>query len=345
MSRGQSGSDVAAVLSGAQKVAVVLMQMSPESAAAVMSHFSEAEAEDIAAEIVRLRRVPPALADQVMDEFHDIAVSGRRTPRGGQELAVGLLEASFGPDKAIGFMDRLASTMAGKTFEFLEAMDSGQIVALIDGELPQTIALVLAHLHPDKASSVMAGLADGQRSDVARCIALMGSPTPEAVGIVAETLKHRSGAVVSQGKTTESVGGIQPLVDIINRSDVATERSVLTGLDTLDPALATEVRARMLTFVDIVKLERRDIQQILRGVAPEVLAIAMKGAPAVVLDAVRGNVSGRNQEILEAEMANAGPVRASQVEEARAEIVRSIRELEATGAIVVRRGEEDDLVY
>jgi flagellar motor switch protein FliG len=345
MTPGQPGTDVAAVLSGAQKVAVVLMQMSPDNAAAVMAQFTEAEAEDIAAEIVRLRRVSSAVADQVMGEFHDLAVSGRRTARGGQELAVGLLEASFGADKAAGFMDRLASTMAGKSFEFLEMLDSGQILALIDGELPQTIALILAHLRPGKASAVMAGLGDAQRGDVARCIAMMGSPTPESVGIVAETLKQRSGAVVSQGKSTEILGGIQPLVDIINRSDVSTERSVLDGLETLDPALATEVRARMVTFVDIVKLERRDIQQILRGVAPEVLAIAMKGAPAVVLDAVRTNVSGRNQEILEAEMANAGPVRASQVEEARADIVRSIRELEANGAIVVRRGEEDDLVY
>ncbi|MEV7635423.1 flagellar motor switch protein FliG [Pseudarthrobacter enclensis] len=344
MTSGQSAAELA-MLSGAQKAAVVLMQMSPDSAAAVMAQFSESEAEDIAAEIVRLRRVSPAVADQVMGEFHDIAVSGRRVARGGQELAVGLLEASFGADKAAGFMDRLASTMAGKSFEFLEVMDSGQILALIDSELPQTIALVLAHLRPAKASAVMTGLGDAQRSDVARCIAVMGSPTPEAVGIVAETLKKRSGAVVSQGKSTETVGGIQPLVDIINRSDVATERSVLDGLETLDPALATEVRARMLTFVDIVKLERRDIQQILRGVPPEVLAVAMKGAPAVVLEAVRTNVSGRNQEILEAEMANAGPVRASQVEEARADIVKSIRELEASGAIVVRRGEEDDLVY
>lgn len=345
MRSAQHAPDQASALSGAQKVAVVLMQMSPANAAAVMAQFTETEAEDIAAEIVRLRRVAPEVADLVMGEFHDIAVSGRRTARGGQELALGLLEASFGADKAAGFMDRLASTMAGKSFEFLELLDSGQLLALIDTELPQTIALVLAHLRPGKASAVMAGLAEAQRSEVARCIATMGSPTPEAVGIVAETLKQRSGAVVSQGRSMEVVGGIGPLVDIINRSDVSTERSVLDGLETLDPALATEVRARMLTFVDIVKLERRDIQQILRGVSPEVLAIAMKGAPAVVLDAVRTNVSGRNQEILESEMANAGPVRASQVEEARADIVRSIRELEANGSIVVRRNEEDDLVY
>lgn len=150
---------------------------------------------------------------------------------------------------------------------------------------------------------------------------------------------------MSQRKSNEVVGGIQPLVDIINRSDVSTERSVLDGLGSVDPDLATEVRARMLTFVDIVKLEPRDIQQILRGVSASVLAIAMKGAPQVVLETIRANMSGRNLEILESETAASGPVRASQVEEARADIVRSIRELEAAGAIVVRRGDEDDFVY
>lgn len=127
------------------------MQMTPASAAAVMAQFSESEAEDIAAEIVRLRRVPSTVADHVINEFHGLAVSGRRSARGGQEFAVGLLEASFGADKAAGFMDRLASTMAGKSFEFLEMMDPGQILALIDGELPQTIALILTHLRPGKA--------------------------------------------------------------------------------------------------------------------------------------------------------------------------------------------------
>lgn len=346
MTAGLQGTDPARALSGAQKVAVILMEMSPEYAAAVMGQFSEAEAEDVAAEIVRLQGVSQALADQVLGEFHEIAATGRRTPRGGQELAAGLLEASFGPDKAAGFMERLTSSMAGNSFEFLDLVEPGRILALIEGELPQTIALVLAHLDPGMASLVMAGLGEGQRSDVARCIAIMGSPTPEAVSVVAEVLKQRSGTVASQGRSAEAVGGIQPLVDILNRSDLSTERSLLSGLDAVDPALATEVRARMFTFEDIVKLERRDIQQILRGLAPEVLALALKGATSEVLEAVRSNVSGRNQEILESEMANSGPVRASQVEEARAEIVRAIRALEANGAITVKRGEEEeDLVY
>ncbi|MGT2463312.1 flagellar motor switch protein FliG [Sinomonas atrocyanea] len=333
-------------LTGTQKVAIVLMQMSPESAAKVMAHFTEAEAEDIAAEIVRLSRVAPAVSDEVIAEFHEIAVSGRRMARGGRDFAIGLLESSFGPDRAAGVMDRLASTMAGKSFEFLDTVDPAQLLTLLDGELPETIALVLAHLRPEQASQVVAGLGAAQATDVAHALATMGSATPEAVSVVAESLRARTGTALAPGqRQAEVMGGVQPLVDIINRSDVATERTVLDGLAERDPELAEEVRSKMLTFADIVKLERKDIQLILRGVDAGVLARAMKGATQPVLDAITGNVSDRNRDILTSEIAALGPVRASEVEEARAEIVRSIRELEATGAITMRRGEEDDLVY
>jgi flagellar motor switch protein FliG len=333
-------------LTGTQKVAIVLMQMSPENAAKVMAHFSESEAEDVAAEIVRLSRVDAAVSEQVIAEFHEIAVSGRRTTRGGRDLAAGLLESSFGPDKAAGVLDRLASTMAGKSFEFLDTVDPSQLLTLLDGELPETIALVLAHLRPAKASEVMAGLGEAQAIEVAHALATMGSATPEAVTIIAESLKARTGTAVASGRSqAEVVGGVQPLVDIINRSDIGTERAVLDGLEEKDPELAEEVRSKMLTFADIVKLERRDIQQILRGVDAGVLARAMKGAAQPVLEAINSNVSDRNREILQSEITAVGPVRASEVQEARASIVRTIRELEASGAITVRRGEEDEIVY
>jgi len=331
-------------LTGAQKVAVILMQMEQTRAATVMQKFSEEEAEEITAEIVKLRRVDPAVAESAVAEFHDLSVSGRYQRRGGHDVAVGLLEASFGSERAAGVMERLASNAMGKSFEFFDEADPGQVITLLDGELPQTIALVLAHLRPQQASAVLAGLDVDVRTDVAQAIATMGTATPEAVGIVATTLKVRAGAVVAPREQVEVVGGIQPLVEIINRSDSATERALLDGLDARDPALAEEVRSRMLTFEDIVKLESRDIQQVLRGIDAAVLATAMKGALAAVTDVIRGNVSERNRELLDDELQSMGPVRKSQVEEARAEVVRAIRELEAQGAITVHRADEDALV-
>jgi flagellar motor switch protein FliG len=332
-------------LSGTQKAAAVLMQFSQASAAAVMSHLTDAEAEAIASEIVKMRRVQPDVADAVIDEFHNIAVRGRHAALGGRDFAAGLLEASFGSARAANVMDRLASTMAGKPFEFLDEAEPGQLLSLLEDELPATIALVLAHLRPDRASAALAGLTGDLRTDVAQSIATMGPATPEAVGIVADTLKQRALAVVAPREQLAVIGGVQPLVDIINRSDVATERALLEDLESRDPELAEEVRSRMLTFADLVKLDNHDVQLVLRGVEANTLAMAMKGAPPAVLDAIRSNISERNRELLEFEIEALGPVRASLVEQARADIVRIVRELEAAAEITVRRGDEDDIVY
>ncbi|PZO59856.1 MAG: flagellar motor switch protein FliG [Leifsonia xyli] len=339
---GKNSSD--RTLTGAQKVALILMQMDTDRAAEVMKQFTEMEAEEISAEIVRMRRVEDTVVDQTMSEFHRITMSGRLQKRGGKETALGLLEASFGAERAAGVMDRLASNLAGQSFDFLDDAEPGQVITLLEGELPQTIALVLAHLKPGQASAVLAGVDERVRTDVAQAFATMGSATPEAVGIVAGVLRQRAGAVVSPRESVEVVGGIAPLVDIINRSDVATEKAVLDGLEARDPELAEDIRSRMLTFEDIVKLESRDIQQVLRGIDSKLLATAMKGAAGPVVETIRANVSERNRSLLDDELQAMGPVRVSQVEEARAEVVRSVRELEAQGVITVHRAEEDELV-
>lgn len=329
---------------GTQKAAMVLMQLEQQHAASVLKQMSEAEAEEIVAEIVRLQRVEPTLAEEALAEFHELATSGRRRTRGGMDVAIGLLESSFGAERAAGVVGRLASTAAGQSFEFLHSVDPGQIQTVLEGELPQTIALVLAHLKPEHASTVLAGLDPAGRTDVAQCIATMGSATPEAVSVVAESIKARAGAVAAPHQGASTIGGIQPLVDIINRADLSTERELLEGLEGRDPVLAEEVRARMLTFADIVNLERRDVQQVLRGIDSAVLALAMKGAAEAVVTVIRGNVSERNREILDDEIRAVGPVRVSQVEEARAEVVRAIRDLEAQGVITIQRGDEDEYV-
>jgi flagellar motor switch protein FliG len=337
-------SETARAMTGTQKAALVVMQLSQERAAVIMRQFTETEAEEITAEIVRLRRVDPATAEAAIAEFHERTMSGRTQARGGRDFAAGLLEASFGAEKAAGFLDRLTSSMAGRAFDFLDTAEAAQVSMLLDGELPDTVALVLAHLRPDQASAVLSRFDTAARADIAQCIATMGSATPEAVAIAAETLKHRARAVVVPKESFEVKGGVQPLVDIINRADVATERDLMAELEERDPVLAEEVRARMLNFADIVRLEDRDVQQVLRGIDAAVLAIAMKGAAEPVIDIIRRNMSERNRELLDDEISNLGQVRKTQVEEARAEIVRSIRALEADGTITIQRGEDEELV-
>ncbi|PFG30608.1 flagellar motor switch protein FliG [Paramicrobacterium agarici] len=332
-------------LNGVQKAAIVLMSMDRERAAEVMKQFTEAEAEEITAEIIRIRRVDGDVASLALTEFHSLATQQLFQGRGGREVAAGILEASFGSERAETVMTRVTSSLAGKSFEFLSVADAGQVVSLLDGELPQTIALVLAHLSPAQASTVLAILPDPLRADVAQCIATMGTATQEAISIVAETLKSRTGGVFTQRDTVGAVGGVQPLVDIINRSDAATEKALLESLEARDAELAEDVRSRMLTFADLVRLGERDAQLVLRGTDTTVLATAMKGASAPVTEVIRTNLSERNRELLDDEAQTLGPVRISQVEEARAEIVRVIRTLEAQGDITVQRADEEEYVY
>ncbi|MDF2848567.1 MAG: fliG [Oerskovia sp.] len=332
-------------MSGVQKVALVLMQMSQDRAATVMSLFSEEETGEVAAEIMRTQVVDPDLAVAALDEFYDMALSGSPRPRGGKDLAVGLLEASLGVDKAADVVERLVASMQGKAFEYLDGTEPGQIISLLDGEHPQTVALVLAHLSATVASSVLANLADEYRTDVAQALATMGTASPEAVKLVSDQFRARMGASIAPRQPVEIIGGVQPLVDIINRSDVATEKALLEGLEARDPALADEVRSRMLTFEDIASFEARDVQIILRGVEMAVLALAMKGTTARVVEAVTTNISARNRTLLDEEIAGLGGVRVSQVEEARAEIVRIVRDLEADEKITIHRTDGDELVY
>jgi flagellar motor switch protein FliG len=335
-------------LNGPQKVAVILMNIDQELAAQVMRHFTEAEAEDVVAEIVRMRRVPMELVEKALDAFHEIVALGNASLRGGEDLGQILLSDAFGQERAEGILRRVSNSMAGRAFEFLDVVPAEQIATLLEGEMAQTIALVLAHLQPAHASEVLSELTDTLRTDVAQGIALMTSATPESISMLAGDLKGRASAVsvVSRPRDAGAVGGLQPLVDIINRSSVATERSLLEGLTERDPMHAEEIRARLVTFADIVKLESRDVQEVLRGIDMKILAIAMKGSPDAVQEKIRENLSDRKKEMLDEETADAGPVKVSQVEEARAEVVRAIRELAESGTISVQRGDavEDEYV-
>lgn len=334
----------AATLNGTQKAAALLMQLSQGSAAAVMGHLNDAEAEAIAAEIVRMRRVHPDIAEAVITEFHDLVVSGRHPSLGGREFAAGLLEASFGSEKAAGVMDRLTSSPGGNPFEFLDQVQAPALISLLDGELAQTVALVLAHLRSEQASAVLAGLPPASRAEVAQAIAGLGPATPEALKLVAATLKQRVSAAVVPREKSAPRGGVLPLVEILNRSDPATERALLADLDVRDPALAQEVRSHLLTFADLARLDDKAVQVVLRGIEPTVLAKALKGAAQPLLEAVQHNISERNRELLESEMEVLGAIRGSDVEQARADVARHLRNLVAAGAVSVHDAEEDQIV-
>ena len=331
-------------LTGTQKAAVVLLQLGRERAAAVLSRFVESEIDEITAEIVRLENIDPRIAYSVMEEFHAVSISGPTLiARGGVIYAQDLLETSLGPERARSVMDRLSTAMAGQTFEFLQHADARQVMALLSGEHPQTVALVLAHLRPEHASAILAGLPGETQGEVAHRIALMERASPDVVKVVAEHLQHKASTVLTTQETS-AVGGVQPLVEIINHSDPGTEKMILEGLELRDKALAEEVRSRMFVFGDIVLLEDRAVQLVLRSVEGASLAVALKSTPDEVREKILTNLSERARENLVEEMELLGPTRMSSVEEARAGIVKAIRHLEESGQIVIRRDGEDEYV-
>lgn len=331
-----------ATLTGTQKAAMLMLQLGRDRAARVMAQLDVTEIEELTVEIMRLEHIDQAMADDVLEEFYDVSVVGPGVG-GGKAYAQALLEASLGTELAAGMLERLQTTMAGQPFEFLQHADARQVISLISGEHPQAVALVLAHLRPEHASAILAGLPADLQGEVAHRIALMERASPDVVAVIAESLMRKASTVLTP-REMSAIGGVQPLVEIINRADATTEKAILEGLAARDVELAEEVRSRMFVFGDIVLLEDRAMQLVLRQVETAGLSVALKGAGPEVREKILHNLSERARENLEEEIELLGPVRLSQVEDARSGIVQIIRRLEESGQIIIRRDGEDEYV-
>jgi flagellar motor switch protein FliG len=330
-------------MSGLRKAAVLLVQLGKERSAQVLSQLRESEVEELSAEIVRLGRIEAETADQVLSEFSVLAEANRDTGLGGLDFARDVLQASLGEDRAGDLIDRLSAALEDAPFSFLQRADTRQVLSFLADEHPQTIALVLAHVTAQQASDILASFAPALQADVAHRIAVMDRTSPEIIRQVERMLERKLSSVL-QPADLSTVGGIQPLVDIINRADRTTERLILQGLDSLDPKLAEEVRGRMFVFEDIVSLEDRAMQLVLRQVDAADLASALKGVREDVRDKVMRNMSERAAENLADEIEMLGSVRLKVVEEAQAKVVQEIQALETSGQLVIQRGDGDEFV-
>ncbi len=328
---------------GPRKAAIVLVRLGKERAAAVLEHMSEEEVEAISAEIATLSSVEAGEAKEVISEFGSMLAAREHMLQGGMDLARDMLQRALGDDRAEEAMQRLTAMAIQLPFQFLQRADPAQLRSFIREEHPQVIALVLAHMSAEKASLVLSGLSSELQADVAHRIAVMGRANPDTVRIVEGVLERRLSSVL-QPADSSRVGGVGPLVNIINRADRSTERQIVEGLESLDAGLAEEVRSRMFMFEDIVGLSDRDVQQVLRQVDSAELALALKGVPEQVRDKITGNLSERAAENVLEEIEILGPVRLTQVEEAQQSVIRTIRSLEERGEIVIRRGGDDEFV-
>jgi flagellar motor switch protein FliG len=330
-------------MTGLRKAAVLLVQMGRDRSAKVLAQLRDSEVEELSSEIVRLGMVDQDIADEVLAEFQELVVLSGRTRQGGLEFARQMLEASVGADRADEILGRLSASLADVPFSFLQDADPRQVLSFLQDEHPQTTALILAHLPASQASQILSGLAPEQQSDVAHRIALMDRTSPEIIREVESTLERKLSAVL-QPSDLSTVGGLQPLVDIINRTDRSTERLILEGLEGRSPELADQVRSQMFMFEDVVALEDRAVQLVLRQVEGGDLATALKGVRADVREKIMSNMSERARENLADEIDMLGSVRLRTVEEAQAKILQAVRTLEASGQIMVRRGDDDEYV-
>jgi len=330
------------VLTGRQKAAILLISLGPEVSAQVFKHLREEEIEQLTLEIASVRKVDTAEKESIISEFYQICLAQEYITQGGISYAKEILEKALGNAKAVDIINRLTATLQVRPFDFARKADPGQILNFIQNENSQTIALVLAYLQSDQASIILSALPQEKQAEVAKRIALMDSTSPEVITQVERVLEQKLSATVTQDYT--SAGGIAAIVQILNGVDRGTERTILDSLEIQDPELAEEIKKRMFVFEDIVNVDNRSIQRIIRDVENSDLQLALKVASEEVRDAIFRNMSKRMSDTFKEDMEFMGPVRLRDVEEAQTRIVATIRRLEEAGEIIIARGGGDDII-
>ncbi|WP_108669693.1 flagellar motor switch protein FliG [Peribacillus acanthi] len=329
-------------LTGKQKAAILLISLGPDVSASVYKHLSEEEIERLTLEISSVRKVDAIEKEEILEEFHNIALAQDYITQGGIGYAKTVLEKALGTDQAAAIINRLTSSLQVRPFDFARKADPAQILNFIQNEHPQTIALILSYLDPSKAGQILSELPQEVQADIARRIAIMDSTSPEIINEVEQILERKLSTTVTQDYT--QTGGIEAVVDVLNGVDRATERTILDALEIQDPELAEEIKKRMFVFEDIVTLDGRAIQRVIRDADNDDLKYALKVASEEVKEIVFKNMSKRMVDTFTEEMEYMGPVRLRDVEEAQSRIVAVIRRLEEAGEIVIARGGGDDII-
>jgi flagellar motor switch protein FliG len=327
---------------GRQKAAIFLVTMGSDVSSEIFKHLREDEIEQLTFEIARLDKVEPDDKDKVLLEFQELMMAQEFISNGGIEYAREVLERALGTQKAIDIVNRLTSSLQVRPFDFIRRTDPSHLLNFIQGEHPQTIALILAYLDPQKAASILSELRHEIQADVAKRIATMDRTSPDVLREVERVLERKLSTLASEDYT--SAGGIDTVVEVLNNVDRGTEKIIIEALEEDDPELAEEIKKRMFVFEDIVLLDDRSIQKVLREVDTQDLAKALKGVDAEVQEKIFRNMSKRASSLLKEDMDFMGPVRLRDVEESQQKIVNIIRKLEESGDIVVARAGEEELV-
>src|SRR5690625_1632826 len=329
-------------LTGKQKAAILLIALGPDVSAEVYKHLSDEEVEQLSLEISSVPKVDTELIEEIVEQFYQIAIAQDYISQGGVGYAKTVLEKAFGKQEAANIINRLTSSLQVRPFEFARKADPQQLLNFIQSEHPQTIALVLSYLDPEQAGQILSSLEEEVQADIASRIATMDSTSPDIITEVEQVLERNIASSLTQDYT--KTGGIQAVVEVLNEVDRSTERTILDTLEIQEPDLAEEIKKRMFTFDDIVILDNRAIQRVIREVDNDDLKLALRAASDEVKDVIFQNMSERMKETIQEEMEYMGPVRLRDVEEAQTRIVGTIRRLDEIGEIVIARGGGDDII-
>jgi len=328
--------------SGKEKAAMLLIALGPEKSAKIFKHLKEEEIEELTLEIANIRAVSSQMKEKVLEEFYQICLAQQYIAEGGITYARQILEKALGSEKALEVLNKLTVSLQVRPFDFVRKTDPSQLLNFIQNEHPQAIALILAYLRPSQAATVLASLSQEKQADVARRIALMDRTSPDIIKEVERVLEKKLSSLVTEDYT--AVGGVDAIVEIINSVDRGTEKYIMETLEVEDTELAEEIKKKMFVFEDIITLDNRSIQRILREVDNNDLAIALKGAGEEVQNVIFANLSKRLATMIKEDMEYMGPVRLRDVEDAQQKIVNIIRKLEDVGEIVISRGGGDEII-
>ena len=329
-------------LTGVQKAAVLLIALGPEKSADIFKHLKEDEIEELTLEIANTRSVSPQMKEDVLNEFYQVCLAQQYIAEGGIAYAKELLDKALGGEKAQEVISKLTASLQVRPFEFVRKTDPSQVLNFIQDEHPQTIALILSYLTPAQAAMIMSALGPEVQADVARRIATMDRTSPDVVKEVERVLERKLSSLINQDYTI--VGGVDAIVNILNTVDRSTEKHIMESMEIDEPELADEIRKKMFVFEDILLLDDRAIQRVLRDVDNNDLSIALKGANEEVQNAILRNLSKRLAAMIKEEMEFMGPVRMKDVEETQQKIVGVIRKLEDSQEIIISRGGGDEIV-
>ncbi len=329
-------------LNGIQKAAILFIIVGPERASKVFKFLKEDEVEQLTLEIANTKNITPSVKDEVLDEFYEVCLAQQYVTEGGISYANDLLEKSFGAETAREIIGKLTDSLQVRPFEFVRKTDPSQLLNFIQDENSQTIALILSYLSASQAATIVSALSPDKQADVAKRIAQMDRTSPDTIRDVEHVLERKLASLVNQDYTI--AGGVDAIVEILNTVDRGTEKHIMETLEIEEPELADEIRRKMFVFEDILSLDDRSIQRVLREVDNNELATALKSANEEVQTVIFNNLSKRLVAMIKDDMDFMGPVRLKDVEEAQQKIVNIIRKLEDSGEIVISRGGGDEIV-